>query len=68
MSVSTVAVVYWLVDNAVSCNLCRYARVQIFESNVMKYIIEWENLKLVEVRQLLCRLFTWQFYVLHQSF
>jgi len=28
----------------------RYAKMQVFEAKIMKYIVEWENVEIVEVR------------------
>jgi len=35
----------------------RFARLQVFETNIMKYIVDWNNIKMLEVRLLLARSF-----------
>jgi len=32
------------------CVVGRHAKLQVFETNIMKFIIDWQNVKIVEVR------------------
>jgi len=37
------------IDNTFLYTVYRYAKLQVFEANVMKYIIDWQHVKMIEV-------------------
>ena len=34
-------------------NVRRFAKLQVFKTNILKFIIDWQNVKIVDVRQFL---------------